>query len=187
MQHCGGQCDVDDVVRDVGALFVVAHQTAPAHEPTKGALDNPAPRFDCETYLSFHHAPDLDRKIHESRLIHQSPAVISRIAEQVFDPGPTLLQGIEYELGARRIGHIGRRQVHRQQSPVGVHSNVPLAAPDLLVGVVPGLLRRRCLHRLAVNDAFRRYYFAPTTHPIQHQRQVVNGLNSMWRIKRLNQ
>jgi hypothetical protein len=52
MQHCGSQPDVDHVVGDVGALFVVAHQTAPAHEPTNGALDNPAPRLDCEAALS---------------------------------------------------------------------------------------------------------------------------------------
>ena len=50
-QHEASQRDVDHRFRDIEALFIVAHQTAPPGHPTKGALDDPAFWQDLEARL----------------------------------------------------------------------------------------------------------------------------------------
>lgn len=50
-------------------------------------------------------------------------------------------QGIKHQLGAGRIGDVGGRQVHREQTPIGVDGDMPLSPIDLLVGVIAALTR----------------------------------------------
>lgn len=56
-------------------------------------------------------------EIEKGGLVQQSPAIIDGIAEQVLEPGPALVQGIEDQLGAGRIGKIGRGQATISRRP----------------------------------------------------------------------
>jgi hypothetical protein len=114
--------------------------------PAEGALDHPAAGLDGKSLLPLELAHDLDRKIHEPRLVHERLAIMGGIAKQVLEPRPALLQGIEHQLGTRRIGDRGGRQVHCQPPAIGIDGDMA-ASLDLLVGVVSPLVRHRRLDR----------------------------------------
>ena len=58
-------------LRDIGALFVVAHQASPAGEPCEGAFDDPAARHDLEAGLVVDPEGDFNDEVEEGRLVHE--------------------------------------------------------------------------------------------------------------------
>lgn len=136
MQQYGAHCHVNHVARDIDSQLVVAYQASPPHEPAESALDHPAVGLHDKSFLSSQPPYHLDGEIHERGLVHQGPAVIGGISEQVLHPRPALLQGIQNHLSAGRIGYVCHRQVHRQQPTIRIDRYVALAPANLLVRVV---------------------------------------------------
>jgi bifunctional DNA primase/polymerase-like protein/D5-like protein/primase-like protein len=167
--------DVDHGLGDVDAGFVVAHEASPAGQPAEGALDDPAPRQDFEARLGVEAADDLNDEVEEGSLVQEPSSVIGPVGEQMLDPGPALADGVEDRLGARAVGDVGRGEIDHQEAAVGVDDDMPLAADDLLAGVVASRFGRRCLHCLAVGDARRRAGLAARTLAVHHQRDVMDG------------
>src|SRR4051812_46601688 len=92
--------DEDHGVRDVDASLVVAHEASPAHHPSESALHDPASGQDLEALLAVRSADDRDEEVEIGSLVHEFEPVISRVGEQVLDPGPTGANGVEDCLGA---------------------------------------------------------------------------------------
>lgn len=64
-------------------------------------------------------------------------------------------------MGADRIGDIGRRHAHHQQSTIGIDGNVALAAVDPFRRTVASAGRARRFDRRTVDDGGRRLFIAP--------------------------
>src|SRR6266481_5240218 len=167
--------DVDHGLGDVDPLLVVAHEAAPPGHPTKGALDHPAPWQHLEAWFGVDAADDLYDEVEEGGLVHECCPVIGAIGEQMLDPWPALADCREDRLGASAVGDIGGGEVDHQEAAVGIDDDMPLAADDLLTGVVAARFSRRRLHRLAVGDAGGRAGLAAGALAVHHQRDVMDG------------
>src|SRR6266481_3751684 len=167
--------DVDHGLGDVDPLLVVAHEAAPPGHPTKGALDHPAPWQHLEAWFGVDAADDLDDEVEEGGLVHECCPVIGAIGEQMLDPWPALADCREDRRGASAVGDIGGGEVDHQEAAVGIDDDMPLAADDLLTGVVAARFSRRRLHRLAVGDAGGRAGLAAGALAVHHQRDVMDG------------
>ena len=93
-----GHGDIDHRVGDVDTRFVVSNEPSVAGHPSEGALDDSAAGQDLETGFGAPH--DLDAEVEEGGLVEQLPPVVGAIGEQVLDPGPALMNGVENGLGA---------------------------------------------------------------------------------------
>lgn len=168
--------DVDHGFGDVDALFVVAHKATPLCEPAEGSFNDPSSWQRLEAGLGVNTAHHLDDEIEEGGLVHQLPAVVGAIGEQMLDPRPSLSGRIEDHLRLGTVGNVGQGKVDHQQAPIGVDHNVPLTPNSLLGGVI-ALLGTGCgrLDSLAVDDAGTRAGFAPDPLAIEHQGDVMDG------------
>src|SRR6478672_7799516 len=63
--------NVDHGLGDIQALFVVAHETAPAGEPGEGSLDDPSAGQNLEAGFAIDAADALDDEVEEGRLVHE--------------------------------------------------------------------------------------------------------------------
>ena len=168
--------DVDHGLGDVDALFVVADEASPSCEPAEGALDDPAARHDLEARLIVEAADDLDDEIEERGLVHELPAVIGAVGEQMLDPGPTLAQRLQNYLRSGTVGYVGGGEIDHQKTTVGIHRHMSLAPDGLLRTVVAPLRpRSRRLDRLAVDNPGARAGLAADALAVNHQGKVVNG------------
>ena len=84
------ESDVDDGFGTVDALFVVAHEAAPAGHPGERALDDPSTRDDFEAHGGVGSLDDLDGEIPEGGFVHELGAIIGPIGEQMLQPRPAL-------------------------------------------------------------------------------------------------
>src|SRR5215203_985157 len=135
-QEQASHADVDHGLRYITELLVVTHQPPPACHPAERPLDQPAARQHVEALLALQLAHDLDHEVAVDRLAHQLAAVVSSVREQVPEPWPTLANGLDDLLCAFGVLHVGGREVHHQEPPVGVHRHVPLAALHLLRRII---------------------------------------------------
>ena len=87
--------DEDHGLRDVDALFVVAHEAPPSGHPAEGALDDPAAWQDLESLLAVGSTNDLDGEVKVGGLVHELQPVIGAVREQVFDPRPALANAVQ--------------------------------------------------------------------------------------------
>jgi hypothetical protein len=95
----------------------------------------------------------------------------------VLEKGPALAHRLDDLLGALRILNIGRGEINQQQAPVRVHRDVAFAAFNLL-GRIVAASARGCgsFDRLAVDHAGRRARLPASLFPVEHQGDIVQGL-----------
>ena len=136
-----GHGDIDHGVGDVDTRFVVSNEPSVAGHPSEGALDDPAAGQDLETGFGAPH--DLDAEVEEGGLVEQLPPVVGAIGEQVLDPGPALMNGVENGLGAALSEMSAVVRLTHQQTPVGVHRDMALAADDFLAAIEAARAMRR--------------------------------------------
>lgn len=72
-------------MRDVDALLVIAHQSAPSDHPAKGPLNDPSSGQNFKALLLIAASNDLDDEIQIACLVHEFEAVIGAIGEEMFD------------------------------------------------------------------------------------------------------
>ncbi len=162
--------------RDIQPHFIVTYQTSPAHHPTERALDHPTAWQWRKAVLTGQAAHNLDHKVEERRLVEQLAPIVRAVGEQMPDPRPALLEGIKHCQRAARVGDIGRRQAHHQQSAIGIDGDVTLAAVDPFGRVVATARRTGRLDGLAVDHGSSRLLITPLRLSIKHQRQIVDNL-----------
>ena len=134
-------------------MFIVANQAAVGHQPCKCTSDDPALPLYLKARLTLQAPENLDRGIEIRCFVKQGASVVSGIAKQMLNAGPTHDQAIKYELGAGQVSGNGRRQIHCEQAPIGIDRSMSCAFADLLVGVISAFMRTWCFDRLAIDDA----------------------------------
>ena len=168
--------DVDHGFGTVDALFVVAHEAAPAGHPGERALDDPSTRDDFEAHGGVGSLDDLDGEIPEGGFVHELGAIIGPIGEQMLQPRPALAHTVQDHLSPGAVGDVGGRQIDHQKTAVGVDRDVALATHDLLARVVSPCFSFRSFDRLAVDDAAGWARFASHALSVEHQRDIVDRL-----------
>lgn len=103
--------DVDHGFGHVDALFVIPDEPAPSCHPAEGPLDDPATGQHLEPLGAVGAFDHLDDELHEGGLVHQPGTVISAVSEQMFDPGPTFPEAVEYRLSAGAVGDVSRCKI----------------------------------------------------------------------------
>ena len=71
---------------NVEALLVVAHQPAPSHHRSEGALDDPSAQQHLEPRLAVGAADDLNDEVEECCLIHELGPIVGAVGEQKETP-----------------------------------------------------------------------------------------------------
>jgi hypothetical protein len=93
------------------------------------------------------------------------------------EKGPALAHRLDDLLSALGILHIGSREVDHQQAAGRVDRNVPLAPFHPLGGIIAASVRRcRSFDGLAVDHAGRRARLPASLLPVEHQGDIVQGL-----------
>jgi hypothetical protein len=87
----GAEGDVDHRLRDIDALFVIAHEASPSCHPAEGSFDDPAARQDMEAFCSFDPAKYLNGELQEGSFVHQLRSVTSRPRHQNLQAGGVLI------------------------------------------------------------------------------------------------
>ena len=117
-------------------MLVVAHKAAVLDDPGEGALDYPSAAEDLETLSAGASAHNLDDDMCLVLGPLHQPTGISAIGEGPFDEGISGAGSLQHRLAAIAILDGGGMDPDRQQAPVGVGQDVPLAAFDLLARIV---------------------------------------------------
>ena len=77
---------------------------------------------------------------------------------------------------AGAVRDVGGCQIDHQQSPLRVDRDMPLAADDLLSGVIAARLCVRCLDRLTVDNRRRWACVASLSFPTEHKLDIMDRL-----------
>ncbi len=124
----------------LGLDFIVAHQSAMAHEPAKGPFDDPAFGQHFEAALVFepwhHFQPQRAGFAVFSHPRGEGRSSIGLVGPQTTQPAKPL-QGLAQKAArAGFLGEIGRRDAQPQQQTQGVDQDVALASIGLLARIV---------------------------------------------------
>ena len=165
----------DHGLRDIEPSFVVTDKASVSRQPSDAALDHPTPGDHPEAWVGIGAAHDLDHEVEESRLVEKTTTIIGSVGKEVLDPRPALADGVQDWLGTGAIGNVRCRQVHGEQTPVGVHRDMAFAPDDLLPGIVTTRFGHRGLDRLAVDNTRRGAGLSSGALTINHQRYVMDS------------
>ena len=117
-------------------MLVVANEAAGLHDPREAALDDPAAADDDKALCAGRALHDFQDDVGLGLRPADEPAGVPAIGIDPFDEGEAWTGAAEHALGAVAVLNIGRVDLDRQQAPVGVGQDVPLAPVDLLAGVI---------------------------------------------------
>src|ERR1041385_5241203 len=131
-----------------GGTFEIFCEAPASAEPSKRALDNPAPRQELEPLDAWRSLNDLDRP-GAGKCIDELFAAINSVCEDMPQLGKAVVHALQHGDGAMDILNVGGMNVHGQQQTVGIGNDVALAPMEALAGVkaarTTGLCRRSCL------------------------------------------
>jgi len=135
--------------------FVIADQAPLVHQPTEGALDDPAACQYFETLGevgAFDHL-DLQFGAQSFDPLGKGLACIATVHPQDAQPGEPAQHPTQEQLGAGAFGGVGRSHDHAEHQPQSIHQQMALAAFDPLAGVIThrAAVPRR-LHALTVQN-----------------------------------
>ena len=119
---------------------------------------------------------DVEREIDEGCFVHESASVMGAVGEEPFDPGSLAVESIENGPGSGTVGDVGWREMHEQETAVGVDGEVtlPPGRPPGSIKAAFGFRRRR-FDGLAVDHGGGRFDGAAHQCPIDHQGDIVDG------------
>ncbi len=153
-EHEANHRQIDHGFAGLGLSFVIPVESTVTAQPTKGALDDPAPRQHFEG-VQFRALHDLDRAAPQLAAPLQQGAGVAAIGPDMLDAAPWRFgeEGRQQLLGAVAILNVGWQHQHPQKEAHRVDQNVPLATLDFLTGVVTALVTAfGTLDALAVDD-----------------------------------
>ena len=118
--------------------FVIAHQSPLAHQPAEGSLHDPAAWQDFEARDVVRTFDDRDGQLGAQPFDPWSEgfAGVAAIHPQDAQPGEPAQDPAQQDFCAVAFGGAGGGHGHTQHQPQGVHQQMPLAAFDLLAGVI---------------------------------------------------
>ncbi len=129
-------------------MFVVAHEASALHDPSEGALDDPAAADDDEALHPGHASDDLERDVGLVLGPFDEATGISAVREDVLDEREPGAGSFQDALGAVAILNVGGMDLDGEKATVGVGQGEALNATgsrempnalapvDLLAGVV---------------------------------------------------
>ena len=119
--------------------FIIAHESPLMHQPTEGALDDPAAWQDLETSDGVGAFDDFDRQFGAESLdpLGEGLTGVAAIHPEDAQPGEPTQDTAQNQLRPGAFGGAGRGHCHAEHQPQGVHQQMPLATFDPLAGVIP--------------------------------------------------
>lgn len=170
-EHDGGGVE-ESFGRGEGRLEILAESSV-ATDPGEEALDHPTARMDGEADLLWVLSDDLDG---DARGHGDALAGIGAVGEGVLDEGKAAPRCLQQGHGAVAVLNRGRVRLEYERPTVGVDHRMPLAALDLLAGVVTARAAGLgALHALAVDHRRRRACLAPGPLAVAHQQVMIDG------------
>jgi hypothetical protein len=121
--------------------FVITDQSPVVHQPTEGALHDPAPRQDFEPFVGIRAFDDLDGQPGAEALdpLGESLTGVTTIYPQNSQPSEPAQHSPQKQLSSVAFGGVGRSHGHIEDQPQSIHQQMAFATFDALGGVIADL------------------------------------------------
>ena len=136
MEHELDHCDTYHGFASVGEILVVFAEASVAAQPTERSFHDPAMGEDMESLQVIGSANDLEDPATDVGNPSDQLAGIPAIGPDQLDSREKRPYFLQQQLGPVAILDVGRMHHHPEQQPYGIYEDMPLAAVDLLAGVV---------------------------------------------------
>lgn len=117
-------------------MFVIPNEAAALHDPSEGALHNPAPANDDEAFHPWHASDDLEGDVgFVLRPADELPG-IPAVGEDILDEGEPAPGSLQHALRSLAVLDVGAVDLDREQAAVGVRQDMSLAPMDAFSSVI---------------------------------------------------
>src|SRR5512140_960344 len=170
--------DVDPSLGTGLSSFVIANQPSVTHQPSKGALHDPATRQYLEALGSVAAFDNLDGQIRAKAFdpLGEGLAGVATIHPQNAQPGEPTQNSAQEQLCPVAFGGVGGSDRHAEHQSQGIDQQMPLPALDLLAGVIADRAAMTIgLHTLTVQDRGRWPTALRVGFPHENAQSIVKG------------